>query len=97
MQFALVAHDHKDEGALARRLACRDAHLEGLRQLAAQGRFLSGGVLLDESGKMVGSNAHFAFPDRAALDAWLQTEPYVTQRVWDVIAISEVRLFDPSA
>ncbi|MEG1769058.1 MAG: hypothetical protein RR311_11375, partial [Comamonas sp.] len=65
MQFALVAQDFKDDGALERRLACREAHLERVRVLAAQGGFISGGGVLDASGKMVGSNAHFSFADRA--------------------------------
>ncbi|MEG2631592.1 MAG: YciI family protein [Comamonas sp.] len=97
MQFALVAQDFKDDGALQRRLACREAHLERIRVLAAQGGFISGGGVLDASGKMVGSNAHFSFADRAAFDAWLETEPYILQRVWEKIEISEVRLFNPAA
>jgi uncharacterized protein YciI len=97
MQFALVAHDYQDDGALERRLACREAHLERTRALAAQGGFLSGGAIVDASGKMVGSNAHFSFPDRAAFDAWLEAEPYIVGRVWETIAISEVRLFNPAA
>ncbi|WP_159916310.1 YciI family protein [Pantoea sp. 18069] len=97
MQFALVAQDFKDDGALERRLACREAHLERVRVLAAQGGFISGGGVLDASGKMVGSNAHFSFADRASFDAWLETEPYILQRVWEKIEISEVCLFNPAA
>ena len=97
MQFALVAQDFKDDGALERRLACREAHLERVRVLAAQGGFISGGGVLDANGKMVGSSAHFSFADRAAFDAWLETEPYILQRVWEKIEISEVRLFNPAA
>lgn len=96
MQFALVAQDYEDAGALERRLACRDAHLARLRELAAAGSFLSGGVVLDQNGKMIGSNAHFSFSDRAAFDAWLAADPYVTQQVWEKIDISEVRLFNPA-
>ncbi|MDW5377711.1 YciI family protein [Halomonas sp. HP20-15] len=94
-QYAVVAYDYTDDQALERRLANREAHLEGIRRLAAQGHFLSGGAILDEAGKMVGSNAHFAFPDRQALDAWLETEPYMAGRVWGRLDIREVRLFDP--
>lgn len=97
MQFALVAHDYKDDEALGRRLACREAHLARLRELAAAGSFVSGGVVLDSNGKMIGSNAHFSFVDRAALDAWLEAEPYLVERVWETMEISEVRLFDPAA
>ncbi len=94
-QYAVVAYDYTDDEALERRLANREAHLEGIRRLAAQGRFLSGGAILDEAGTMIGSNAHFAFPDRQALDAWLNDEPYMTGRVWERLDIREARLFDP--
>lgn len=33
-QFALIAYDYTDEGALNRRLACRELHLEGLQSLS---------------------------------------------------------------
>ena len=59
MPFALIAHDYPD--ALDRRLACRERHLERLKALAGEGRLLGGGVLLDEQGKMIGSNVHLAF------------------------------------
>ncbi|WP_136068647.1 YciI family protein [Modicisalibacter radicis] len=95
-QYAVVAYDHTDEDALGRRLANREAHLEGVRRLAEQGRFLSGGAILGEDGRMIGSNAHFAFPDRQALDAWLETEPYMTGNVWEHVDIREVKLFEPN-
>jgi uncharacterized protein YciI len=97
MQFVITAHDYKDEDALNRRLACRASHLDGLREMSREGKFLSGGAILNENGKMIGSNAHFSFADRAELDAWLETEPYMTGRVWEEVRVCEVRLFDPEA
>lgn len=94
-QYAVVAYDYTDEEALERRLANRQAHLEGVRRLARRGHFLSGGAILGGDGKMIGSNAHYAFPDRQALDGWLETEPYMIGRVWEHVDIREVRLFDP--
>ena len=96
-QYAVVAYDYTDDEALDRRLANRDAHLTGVRALASQGKFLSGGAILNVDGKMIGSNAHFRFDDRADLDAWLETEPYMTGRGWERVDIREVKLFDPSA
>lgn len=96
-QYAVVAYDYTDDEALDRRLANRNAHLEGVRELAKQGKFLSGGAILNDEGKMVGSNAHFRFADRQALDTWLETEPYMTGRVWEHVEIREVKLFDPNA
>ena len=94
-QYAVIAYDYTDPEALDRRMANREAHLAGVRQLAKQGSFLSGGAILNEQGKMIGSNAHFQFADRQAFDAWLSTEPYMTGRVWEHVDIQEVRLFDP--
>ncbi|WP_251977749.1 YciI family protein [Salinicola avicenniae] len=96
-QYAVVAYDYTDDGALERRLAKREAHLAGVRDLAKQGKFLSGGAILNDDGKMIGSNAHFRFDDRADLETWLETEPYMTGRVWEHVDIREVKLFDPNA
>ena len=52
--------------------------------------------MLNDDGKMIGSNAHFQFIDRNAFEAWLEQEPYVTQKVWEHIDIREVKLFDPT-
>ncbi|MCK2041336.1 hypothetical protein KZO83_01305 [Chromohalobacter sp. TMW 2.2308] len=95
-QYAVVAYDYTDAEALDRRLANREAHLAGVRALAQEGCFLSGGAILDDNGKMVGSSAHFQFADRQALEAWLEIEPYMTSRVWERVDIREVKLFDPS-
>ncbi|SFH27574.1 YciI family protein [Modicisalibacter xianhensis] len=96
-QYAVMAYDYTDNAALDRRLANREAHLDGVRDLARQGKFLSGGAILDSKGRMIGSNAHFRFADRQDLEAWLETEPYMTGRVWERVDIREVALFDPNA
>lgn len=96
-QYALVAYDYTDEDALNRRLACRELHLEGIRRLYRTNNFISGGVMLNDEGKMIGSNAHFSFATREDLETWLAQEPYMTERVWEQVDIREVKLFDPSA
>lgn len=96
-QYALVAYDYTDESALDRRLACRDAHLEGIRELVRQGNFISGGAILNNDGKMIGSSVHCQFDNRSELDAWLERDPYVTQKVWEHIEIRDVRLVDTDA
>lgn len=92
MQFVVTAMDFTDADALGRRMAQREAHLRGVKELVAQGRFLSGGAILDDSGKMIGSTLHLEFPDRASLDAVLKNDPYVSGRVWDSIDVREARL-----
>jgi uncharacterized protein len=91
MHFVVTAIDHTDEGALARRMANREAHLAGVRQLIANQQFLSGGAILDDSGKMIGSTLHVDFPDRVTLEACLQRDPYVTGRVWESVEIRPAR------
>ncbi len=92
MQFVVTAMDYTDADALARRMAHRETHLAGVRALIAQGHFLSGGAILDDSGNMIGSTLHLDFPDRASLDLTLQSDPYVAGKVWDKIDVRQVRL-----
>ena len=92
MQFAVTALDHTDPDALSRRLAHREAHLAGVRELIAKGHFLSGGAILDDNGNMIGSTLHLDFADRATLDRSLQNDPYVAGKVWDRIDVRQVRL-----
>ena len=92
MQFVVTAIDYTDEDALKRRLENREAHLDGARQLIAEGRFLSGGAILDEQEKMIGSTLHLEFPDRESLEAHLEKDPYISGKVWERIEIREARL-----
>lgn len=92
MQFVVTAMDHTDPEALERRLAQREIHLAGVRELIAQGHFLSGGAILDDHGNMIGSTLHLEFPDRASLDRALHSDPYVAGKVWDRIEVRQVRL-----
>ncbi|MDR2213407.1 MAG: YciI family protein [Pseudomonadales bacterium] len=92
MQFAVTAFDYTDADALQRRMSQRDAHLAGVRELIAAGHFLSGGALLDATGKMIGSSLHLEFPDRASLDAQLARDPYVSGKVWEKIEVRQIKL-----
>ena len=92
MQFVVTAMDYTDEDALNRRMENREAHLDGARQLIAEGRFLSGGAILDAQEKMIGSTLHLEFPDRESLEAHLQKDPYISGKVWETIEIREARL-----
>jgi uncharacterized protein YciI len=92
VQFLIVARDGRDPDALARRMAARPAHFEGIKDLVGNGNLLSGGALLDDAGKMAGSYTVCEFPDRAALDAWLAREPYVQQGVWKDIEVMPIRI-----
>jgi uncharacterized protein YciI len=92
MQWLIIARDGSDPGAKERRLAHRQAHLEHAARRQAAGHFLIGGALLDEAGSMIGSAAVVQFETRAALDAWLQSDPYVTGGVWQDIQVMPYRV-----
>jgi uncharacterized protein YciI len=90
MQFLVVAKDGTDDEAIERRRRVRPTHLEAIAPLVEAGNVLVGGAMLSEDGEMIGSMLLVDFPDRAAVDAWLAADPYVTGDVWREV---EVRLF----
>ncbi len=85
MQFVILARDGTDDAAPARRMAARAAHLANVDRLKPH--MVMGVATLDEAGQMNGSVMVVEFPDRAALDAWLADEPYVTGNVWQELSI----------
>lgn len=86
-QFIIIAHDAKDAGAYERRLATRAAHVASIDQLRAEGKIIVGVAILDDQEKMIGSVMVMNFPTRADLDDWIQTEPYVINKVWGDVKI----------
>jgi hypothetical protein len=56
------------------------------------GRPRYGVAMLDEHDSMIGSVMIVDFPNRSGVDAWLQTEPYVTGGVWQTIDIKPCRV-----
>ena len=91
MQFLVIAQDGADDGALDRRMAAREAHLAGVQTMKENGAMICGGALLDDGGAMTGSACIVEFADRAALDAWLASDPYVTGDVWREIEVMPFR------
>lgn len=97
MQFSILALDFPGQEGLDKRLKYRAEHLEGLKKLHASGHFIAGGALVDDDGKMIGSNVFLQFNDRSEFDAWLQTEPFFVHKVWQSVEVREVRLLNPAA
>jgi uncharacterized protein YciI len=87
MQFLVIARDYKPKG-LQRRLAVRSQHLALGDKLRTSGNFLHGVAMLDAQGIMRGSTMVMDSGSKPELDAWLKTEPYVTNQVWENIEIS---------
>jgi uncharacterized protein YciI len=92
MQFMVLAYDGTDEGALDRRLAVREAHLANARRLTETGFLVSGGAILGDDNRMIGSIALVEANSRAEVDEWLRTDPYVTGDVWRDIQVRPVKL-----
>lgn len=78
------------EGMLAKRMEVRPRHLEGMKALGKQ--IICAGGLLDDEGKMKGSALVMEFPDRAALDEYLKSEPYVVEGVWQKIEVETMNV-----
>lgn len=93
MQFIVTAYDFDDEDAINRRLSSRAAHLADIEKMVKAGTFLSGGAILNEKGKMIGSSMHVDFFSRAEVDTWIKQDPYTTGRVWNSVVVSEGALF----
>ena len=92
MQFLLIAYDGTDPGALQRRLAVREDHLKRISTMKKEGKFLFGGAILDDEGKMIGSMIIYDFPDRQSLELKLKDEPYLNNEVWSKVEINPFRL-----
>ena len=88
----IVAMDGADEGALARRLAVREAHMARVNPMASDGTLALGGAILDApDGRMIGSIAVIARPTDDAARAWMAEDPYVTGGVWRDITLYGTR------
>ena len=94
-QWVVIARDGRDAAALERRMKARPAHFERLPGMVDRGELRVGGAMLGDDGGMIGSVALVEFPDRAALDAWLAEEPYMTGDVWRDVEIIPFRTAVP--
>lgn len=97
MQFLIIGRDGDDIHAGDRRLAARPAHLEALAVRVAAGEVLSAAALLGPEGDMRGSMVVCDFPDRAAVDEYLSTEPYRLADVWREVEVHPIRPLDLAA
>ena len=81
MQFIITGLD--GPGKLERRMEVRPRHLENMAKLGD--RVICAGGLLDEDGKMKGSVMIMDFAGREELEAYLRTEPYIAEGVWETV------------
>ena len=88
MQFVIKALD--GEGLLERRMEVRPRHLENMGKV--NGKVVCAGGLLDDEGKMKGSVMVMDFADRSALDAYLASEPYILEHVWEKVEVERINV-----
>ena len=93
-QYLVTAYDYTDTEALQRRMNVRPHHLDGARDLRANGNYVLGGAILNEDGKMIGSVMILQFETEEALEAWKQSEPYITQKIWESVDVKPFRVAD---
>jgi uncharacterized protein YciI len=93
MQFMVTGYDGTDPGALARRLAVREAHLKLGKEMHDAGKWLYAAGILNEAGTLVGSMIICDFPSREELEQqWLEKEPYIIGRVWQKVDVQRVQV-----
>ena len=88
MQFIITAYDGAN--MLEKRLAVRARHLENMGKV--KGKVICAGGLLDSEGKMKGSALIMEFEDRAGLDAYLASEPYIAEHVWEKVTVETMNV-----
>jgi len=93
-QYVITAYDFTDANALERRMAARPLHFDKARELKTQDRFIKGGAILNDEGKMIGSVMLMQFEDDRALEDWKQNEPYIIHGVWEKVDIKPFKVAD---
>jgi len=91
-QYIVTAYDYTDVDALERRMNVRPHHLDGVKVLKDAGNYLMGGALLSEEGKMMGSVMILQFETEEELEAWKQSEPYITQKIWESVDVKPFKV-----
>jgi uncharacterized protein len=89
MLFVIIGHDGPNGAAL--RPTVRPAHLENLRPLVESGRVVVGGPFTDGSGSLIVAD----FESESAAKAFAQSDPYVTQGVFERVEIKPFRKVVP--
>ncbi|QEC75331.1 YciI family protein [Mucilaginibacter ginsenosidivorax] len=91
-QYLVTGYDYTDEGALERRMNVRPHHLDGVKELKANGNFIAAAAFLNDEGNMIGSVMMLQFESEEQLDAWKKAESYVTQNVWESVDVKPIKV-----
>jgi uncharacterized protein YciI len=91
-QYIITAYDYTDEGALARRMGVRPHHFDAAKVLKENGNYVLGGAILNDAGNMIGSIMVLQFESEEGLVAWQQSEPYITQKIWETVDVKPFKV-----
>lgn len=91
-QYLVTGYDYTDEGAFERRMNIRPHHLDGAKSLKENGNYVLGGAILNDEGKMIGSVMVLQFESEEGLEAWKQSEPYITQKIWETVDVKPFKV-----
>ncbi|RZK20290.1 MAG: hypothetical protein EOO43_11245 [Flavobacterium sp.] len=91
-QYLVTGYDYTDEGALDRRLAVRQHHLDNAKKYKESGNYITGAAILDDADKMIGSVMMLQFENEEELEAWKKSEPYITQKVFESVDVKPIRM-----
>jgi len=91
-QYLVTGYDFQDDAALDRRMTVRPQHLEGVKKLKAAGNYVIGGAMLSEDGRMIGSTMIVQFETLDELNAWKDSEIYVTGKVWEMVDVQPFKV-----
>ena len=94
LQYLIIAYDGSDSDALDRRMNTRPYHFEMARELKKYNRFIIGGAILNDAGKMTGSMMVVQFETEDDLMYWMKNEPYITGSVWQNIEVKPFKVAD---
>jgi uncharacterized protein YciI len=86
MHYLVIGHDHPGVEGRQRRAAAREEHLARLTSTTSA-RPVFGAGMLDEGGEMIGSILVLEAESPAAVQAWLDDEPYVVADVWREVSV----------
>jgi len=89
MLFVIIGHDGPNGAKL--RPTVRPAHLENLQPLVSAGKVVVGGPFIDGSGSLIVAD----FEHEAAAKAFADSDPYVTQGVFERVEIKPFRQVVP--
>ena len=88
VQYMIKAYD--GENMLEKRLAVRPRHLENMAKVP--GKVICAGGLLDGEGKMKGSVLIMDFQSKELLRQYLDSEPYLKERVWETVEVEPMNV-----